>query len=54
MCMLSWVYGHTRSDQIQNDDIHDSLVVAPMKKSCPTLMEVVWTCLTETLRSARE
>jgi hypothetical protein len=40
MCMLYWIYGHTRRDRVWNDDICDRLRVAPV--------EIVWTCPTET------
>jgi len=30
--MLRWIYGHTRRDQVRNDDIRDRLGVAPMKE----------------------
>ena len=32
MRMLSWIYGHTRSDRVQNVDIRDRLGVAPIKE----------------------
>ena len=32
MCMLRWICGHTRRDRVRNDDIRDSLGVAPIKK----------------------
>jgi hypothetical protein len=32
MCMLHWIYGHTRRDQVPNDDIRDKLEVAPIKE----------------------
>jgi hypothetical protein len=31
MCMLSWICGYTR-DRIRNDDIRNSLGVAPIKE----------------------
>ena len=30
--MLRWICGHTRRDQVQNDDIRDSLGVAPIEE----------------------
>jgi hypothetical protein len=30
MCMLQWIYGHTRKDQVRNDDICESLGVTPV------------------------
>jgi hypothetical protein len=32
MCMLRWICGHTRRDQVQNDDIHERLGVAPVEE----------------------
>jgi hypothetical protein len=32
MCMLRWICGHTRLDQVRNDDIHDRLGVAPIEE----------------------
>jgi hypothetical protein len=32
MCMLCWIYGHTRRYQVRNDDIRDRLRVAPIKE----------------------
>ena len=32
MHMLRWIYGHTRMDRVQNDDIHDRLKVAPIEE----------------------
>ena len=32
MHMLRWICGHTRRDQVWNDDIHDRLGVAPIDK----------------------
>jgi hypothetical protein len=32
MCMLRWICGHTRRDQVQNDDIRERLGVAPVEK----------------------
>ena len=51
MRMLRWICCHTRRDRIRNDDIRDKLGVAPIeKKACPTPVEMVWTCPTETSR----
>ena len=51
MCMSRWICGHTRRDRVRNDDIRDRLGVAPIeKKTCPTPVEMVWTCATETFR----
>jgi hypothetical protein len=30
--MLRWIYGHTRKDQIRNDDIWDKLGVTPIQE----------------------
>jgi hypothetical protein len=32
MCMLRWIYGHTRRDRVRNDDIHERLGVAPVEE----------------------
>jgi hypothetical protein len=32
MCMLCLICGHTRRDQIRNDDIRDRLGVAPVEE----------------------
>ena len=32
MCMLRWIYGHTRMDRVRNDDIRDHLEVAPIEE----------------------
>jgi hypothetical protein len=32
MCMLHWIYGHTRRNQLWNDDIRDRLGVAPIEE----------------------
>ena len=32
MRMLRWIYGHTRIDRVQNDDIRDRLGVAPIEE----------------------
>jgi hypothetical protein len=32
MRMLRWICGHTRKDQIRNDDIQDKLGVAPIQE----------------------
>ena len=32
MRMLRWICGHTRMDQVRNDDIRDRLEVAPIKE----------------------
>jgi hypothetical protein len=32
MRMLRWICGHTRKDQIRNDDIRDKLGVAPIQE----------------------
>jgi hypothetical protein len=32
MRMLRWIYGHTRKDQIRNDDIRDKLGVSPIQE----------------------
>jgi hypothetical protein len=32
MCMLRWIYGHTRLDQERNNDIRDRLGVAPIEE----------------------
>jgi hypothetical protein len=32
MWMLRWIYGHTRKDQIRNDDIRDKLGIAPIQE----------------------
>jgi hypothetical protein len=32
MKMLRWICGHTRIDQIRNDDIRDKLGVAPIQE----------------------
>ena len=32
MCMLRWICGHTRMDQVQNDDIRDRQWVAPIEE----------------------
>jgi hypothetical protein len=32
MQMLRWICGHTRKDQIKNDDIRDKLGVAPIQE----------------------
>jgi hypothetical protein len=32
MCMLCWIYGHTRRDRVWNDNIHDGLGVAPIEE----------------------
>jgi hypothetical protein len=32
MCMLCWICGHTRLDQVRNDDICDRLGVAPIEE----------------------
>jgi hypothetical protein len=32
MCMLRWICGHTRLDQVRNDDIHDRLEVASIEE----------------------
>jgi hypothetical protein len=32
MCMLRWIYGQTRLDQVRIDDIHDWLGVAPIEE----------------------
>jgi hypothetical protein len=32
MCILPRIYGHTRRDQVQNDDICDRLGVAPIEE----------------------
>ena len=51
MRMLRWIYGHTRRDRVRNDDIRDRLGVASIEeKACPTPVEMVWTCPTETSR----
>ena len=51
MHMLHWICGHTRRDRVQNDDIRDRLGVEPIEeKACPTPVEMVWTCPTETSR----
>ena len=49
--MLRWIYGHTRRDRVQNDDIRDRLGVALIEeKAYPTPVEMVWTCPTEISR----
>ena len=49
--MLRWICGRTRRDLVRNDDIRDRLGVAPIEeKTCPTPVEMVWTCATETFR----
>jgi hypothetical protein len=30
--MLRWIYGYTRRDRVQNDDIHERLEVAPVEE----------------------
>ena len=30
--MLRWIYGHTRRDRVQDDDIRDKLRVAPIEE----------------------
>ena len=32
MRMLRWMCGHTRKDQVRNDDIHDRVGVAPIEE----------------------
>jgi hypothetical protein len=32
MCVLRWIYGHTRLDRVRNDDIRDQLGVAPIEE----------------------
>jgi hypothetical protein len=32
MCMLRWICGHTKRDQVQNDDIREKLGVAPVEE----------------------
>jgi hypothetical protein len=32
MCMLRWICGHTRRDQVQNDDICERLGVTPVEE----------------------
>jgi hypothetical protein len=32
MCMLRWICGHTRKDQVRNDDIRKRLEVTPVEK----------------------
>jgi hypothetical protein len=32
MCMLRWICGHTRRDQVRNNDIRERLGVAPVKE----------------------
>jgi hypothetical protein len=32
MRMLRWICGHTRKDQIRNDDIRDKLEVVPIQE----------------------
>jgi hypothetical protein len=32
MCMLCWICDHTKRDQVWDDNIHDMLVVAPIKE----------------------
>jgi hypothetical protein len=31
--MLCRIYGHTRRDRVQNDDIHDRIGVAPIEET---------------------
>jgi hypothetical protein len=32
MCMLRWICGYTRKDQVRNNDIRDRLGVAPIEE----------------------
>jgi hypothetical protein len=32
MCMLRWICGHIKRDQVQNDDIREKLGVAPVEE----------------------
>jgi hypothetical protein len=32
MCMLRWIYGHTRRDRVRNDDKYERLGVAPVEE----------------------
>ena len=49
--MLRWIYGHTRRDQVWKDEIRDRLGIAPIEeKVCPTPVDMVCTCPTETSR----
>jgi hypothetical protein len=32
MCMLQWICGHTRRDQVRNDDILERLGVTPVEE----------------------
>jgi hypothetical protein len=32
MCMLRWIFGNTRRDRVQNDDIRMRLGVAPVEE----------------------
>jgi hypothetical protein len=32
MCMIRWICGNTRRDRVRNDDIRESLGVAPVKE----------------------
>jgi hypothetical protein len=43
MRMLIRMYGYTRRDRVQNDDIRDNFWVAPIaENSCPTSFKMVW------------
>jgi hypothetical protein len=46
LCILRWICVHTKRDRVRNDDIRDSLGVAPTEEMLLlTSIEMVWTCV---------